>query len=85
MENDPVLPTSLVAILAKLPMSCVATFLFNSHFSASAAAKAVFVMALTAFPFIAGAFIAEAFIAGGNISPESLREGCGLCATRKLA
>merc|ERR1719373_1471860 len=73
MENDPVLPTSFVAMLAKLPMSFVATFLFNSHFSASAAAKAVFVMALTAFPFIAGAFIA-----GGNISLESLMEGCGV-------
>merc|ERR1719436_304283 len=62
MENDPVLPTSFVAMLAKLPMSFVQTFLFNSHFSASAA-NAVFVMALAAF-----AFIAAAFIVGGNIA-----------------
>merc|ERR1719229_1187000 len=38
MEKVPVLLTSLVPIFAKLPMSCVQTFLFNSHFSASAAA-----------------------------------------------
>merc|ERR1711879_916589 len=72
MENDPVLPTSFVAMLAKLPMSCVQTFLFNSHFSASAAAKAGFVMALAAF-----AFIAAAFIMGGNIARESMWESCG--------
>merc|ERR1711879_85496 len=66
MENVPVLPTSFVAIFAKLPMSCEQTFFFNSHFSASAAAKAVFVMALVAF-----AFIAAAFIVGGNIARQS--------------
>merc|ERR1719436_1833502 len=74
MENDPVLPTSFVAMLAKLPISFVQTFLFNSHFSASAAAKAVFVMALTAFAFIAGAFAM-----GGNILGT-----LWICATRKL-
>merc|ERR1719401_1472671 len=72
MENVPVLPTSFVAIFAKLPMSCVQTFLFNSHFSASAAAKAVFVMALAPF-----AFIAAAFSAGANIARQSMWEGCG--------
>merc|ERR1719401_3058835 len=53
IEKVPVLPaTSFVAIVAKLPMSFVQTFLFSSHLSASAATIAVLVMAFAVAAFI---------------------------------
>merc|ERR1719254_263390 len=53
IEKVPVLPaTSFVAMVVKLPMSFVHTFLFSSHLSASAATIAVLVMAFAVAGFI---------------------------------
>merc|ERR1719401_2892045 len=60
IEKVPVLPaTSFVAIVVKLPMSFVHTFLFSSHLSASAATIAVLVMAFAVFIVLIGGSIAR--------------------------
>merc|ERR550537_1569937 len=69
MEKRPVLPTSFVAISAKLSMTFEHTDFFSSHEVASASAIAIFVIGLPA------AFMGAIFLRGAMCAPE-LRCGC---------
>merc|ERR1719327_2318975 len=60
MENNPVFPTSFVAISAKLSMNFEHTDFLSSHDVASASAIAPFVMGLpAAFMVFMGAIVAR--------------------------